>query len=100
MDFTFTPEQIAWRDRARRLAEDVVLPRAVEVDATAEYPWDIQRAMAQAGLSGLNIPEEYGGAGADLTTVFLVGMEINRACASSGAILAAQVLGSFPLVLA
>ena len=100
MDFTFTPEQIAWRDRARRLAEDVVLPRAVEVDETAEYPWDIQRAMAQAGLSGLNIPKEYGGAGADLTTLCLVGMEINRACASSGAILAAQVLGSFPLVLA
>ena len=58
-----TEEQDALRESVARLARERVAPRAAEVDATAQYPQDIFELLAQNGLTGITIPEAYGGCG-------------------------------------
>jgi alkylation response protein AidB-like acyl-CoA dehydrogenase len=65
-----------------RLAQEQVLPRAAEIDRTNEFPRDLYQAAAELGLFGLWIPEEYGGAGPDLTTPLRISERLARASAS------------------
>src|SRR4051794_41890389 len=53
----------ALQARAREFARAVVRPRAAQIDATEEYPWDIVKALTDAKFVGMTIPTEYGGAG-------------------------------------
>lgn len=69
-------------DRVDTLVRDHVAPRAAEVDAEDEFPWDLWRAAAEAGLFGLGIPEEYGGLGRDLVTPLLISERLARASAA------------------
>jgi alkylation response protein AidB-like acyl-CoA dehydrogenase len=87
------------RETARRLAEDKIAPRAAEVDATAEFPWDVYEALKRADLHAVHIPEEYGGAGADSIATAIVIEEVARACAASSLIPAVNKLGTMPLLL-
>jgi alkylation response protein AidB-like acyl-CoA dehydrogenase len=64
MDFQLTDEQELIRQTARRIAREVIAPRAAELDETGEYPEDIYQTYKEYGLLGLNFPEEYGGSGA------------------------------------
>ena len=48
-NWDLTPEQRAIRDRARALAQEVIAPRAAEVDRTEQYPWDNVAALRDAG---------------------------------------------------
>jgi short/branched chain acyl-CoA dehydrogenase len=97
MDFDLNDEQRAIADLCRQFARDEVKPRAEEMDAKAEFPYDLVRKMAELGLMGLPFPEEYGGAGADTISYALAVMEIARADASTAITLAAHVsLGSAP----
>jgi alkylation response protein AidB-like acyl-CoA dehydrogenase len=73
-------EQI--RDTARRFAEDLVRPRASALDESESFPADIFDAMAQTGLFGIAIPDEYGGAGLDVLSYALVMEELSRGYAS------------------
>ena len=68
---------------ARTVVQEVVQPAAETVDSEAQWPADGLRALQQAGLSGLVVPEEYGGLGMGLTGLVLVCEEIGRACAST-----------------
>ncbi|WP_440005285.1 acyl-CoA dehydrogenase family protein [Halomicrococcus sp. SG-WS-1] len=63
MDFGLTEEQQAIRDEVRRFAENEVEPIAKEYDQEEKYPWEIIDEAAKMGLTGANIPVEYGGAG-------------------------------------
>ncbi len=63
MDFELTDEQQAIRDEVRRFAENEVAPIAKEYDQAEKYPWEIIDKAAEMGLTGANIPIEYGGAG-------------------------------------
>jgi butyryl-CoA dehydrogenase len=84
----------------REFARDEVKPRAEEMDAKAQFPYDLVKKMAELGLMGLPFPEAYGGAGADTVSYALAVMEIARADASTGITLAAHVsLGSTPFYL-
>ncbi|MFY9781213.1 MAG: acyl-CoA dehydrogenase family protein [Candidatus Baltobacteraceae bacterium] len=99
MDFDLSDEQRAIQDLCRQFARDEVKPRAEEMDAKAEFPYDLVRKMAELGLMGLPFPEEYGGAGADTISYALAVMEIARADASTAITLAAHVsLGSAPFL--
>lgn len=100
MQYQLTEEQSMIRDNVRKLAQEVVSPRAGEIDATGEYPWDIYRLFAEQDLLGLSIPEEYGGSGADLLSYCLCVEEVAKVCATSSLIIAGQELGMFPLLLA
>jgi butyryl-CoA dehydrogenase len=100
MNFDLTDEQRAIQMLCREFANDEVKPRAEEMDAKAEFPYDLVKKMAELGLMGLPFPEEYGGAGADTVSYALAVMEISRADASTGITLAAHVsLGSTPFYL-
>jgi short-chain 2-methylacyl-CoA dehydrogenase len=91
MDFDLTPEQEEFRKSVRAFAEDVIAPRAEEMDRNEELPMDIVKQMGELGLFGLPFPEEYGGQGADFLTVCLAIEEIARIDSSMAITLEAAV---------
>ncbi|HLW01763.1 MAG TPA: acyl-CoA dehydrogenase family protein [Ktedonobacterales bacterium] len=100
MDFSLSDEQMEIQRTARAFAEEVIKPRAEEMDQTGEFPYDIVRQMGELGLMGLPFPEEYGGAGADFLSYCLALEEIGRGDASVAITLEAHVsLGSMPFYL-
>ncbi|MGH2684012.1 MAG: acyl-CoA dehydrogenase family protein, partial [Actinomycetota bacterium] len=98
MDFDLSPEQEAFRKAVREFAIQVVAPRCEEMDRAEELPLDIVKGMAELGLFGLPFPEEYGGQGADLTTLCLAIEELARIDSSIAITLEAAVgLGANPV---
>ncbi len=87
MVFDLTEEQQMIQDMARNFAQKEVLPKAAELDETGRYPEELVRQMAELGLMGIAVPEEYGGAGMDNICYAIAMEEISRACASTGVIL-------------
>ena len=83
MDFQLTDEQIMIRDMARDFAQKEVAPKAAERDAKSEFPADSVKKMAELGLMGMMVPQEWGGAGLDTATYVLALEEISAACAST-----------------
>jgi alkylation response protein AidB-like acyl-CoA dehydrogenase len=83
----------------RDLVREKVEPRAAEIDATAEFPWDIQKLFAQNDLLGIPVPAEYGGLGGSFLTYVKVVEEVAKACASSALIIAVQELGALPIMI-
>ena len=65
MVFDLTEEQRMIQEMARGFAQKEVLPKAAEMDETGRYPAELVRQMAELGLLGVAVPEEYGGAGLD-----------------------------------
>ncbi|HLA17126.1 MAG TPA: acyl-CoA dehydrogenase family protein [Candidatus Limnocylindrales bacterium] len=99
-DEVLTAEQRDLRDLVRTVVRERVAPRAAEIDATAEFPWDVVEAFREADIFALPFAERHGGTGTG-TLMFLVAIEeIARACASSALILALQELGALALKLA
>ncbi|WP_347488970.1 acyl-CoA dehydrogenase family protein [Desulfoscipio sp. XC116] len=99
MSYQLTEEQEMLRQIVKRLTEDKVAPRAAEIDEKDEYPWDLKELIAEQGLLGAGIPEEYGGTGAGLPSVCLIVEEIAKASASASLIVAAQELGMMPILV-
>jgi alkylation response protein AidB-like acyl-CoA dehydrogenase len=97
--FALSDDHLTFRDVVRKICADRIAPRAAEIDASAEFPWDVAQTLAENGLLGLHIPEEYGGAGADALTFCLLVEEVARVCASSSVIPIVQKLGSMPLLI-
>ena len=91
-------DQRALRDAVREMAQEQIAPRAAEIDARGEFPWDIVKLLAGHDFFAAPFPEEYGGLGADMISCLLVIEELSRACATSGLIPAVQELGSLPLL--
>jgi butyryl-CoA dehydrogenase len=87
MEIELNEEQTLLRDNVRRFAEEVVRPRAKEIDRTGEFPRQFFAQAGEMGLAGVAVPEEYGGAGMDTLSYCLVIEEISRTCANSGVIL-------------
>jgi len=98
MDFDLTAEQREFRRTVREFAEEVIAPRAEEMDRLEELPLDIVKQMADLGLFGLPFPEEYGGQGADFLTFCLAVEELARVDSSMAITLEAGVgLGAGPI---
>lgn len=80
MDFTLSEEQTRWRALARTFAEEVIAPDVLRRDrlpsASERIPWDWIREADGRGLRTLGVPKAYGGAGADILTMCLVGEEL------------------------
>jgi alkylation response protein AidB-like acyl-CoA dehydrogenase len=91
-------EREAWRQKAREIAADFVAPRAADIDAKGEFSWEIVDRFSQSGFLGLLIPQEYGGADADVTSFCAVTEEIARYCGSSGLLVIVQAVGTMPIV--
>ena len=97
MDFRLTEEQKMLKDMVRRLATENFAPKAAEIDEKEYFPEENFRLLAENGLLGIQIPEEYGGAGAGMLSLILVIEEVARACASTSVILTTQALASEPI---
>jgi alkylation response protein AidB-like acyl-CoA dehydrogenase len=100
LNFTFTEEQEAFRASIRQLAEDKIAPRAAEIDATDEYPWDIDELLVRSGFAGVSYPEEHGGAGGGATELCILVEEISRCSAAVSLIPTVNKLGAIPVLLA
>jgi butyryl-CoA dehydrogenase len=87
MEFDLTEEQRMIRDTAREFALREVAPKAAELDKSGRWPSEIIAKMAELGLLGVAIPQEYGGAGMDALSYALAMEEISAACASCGVIM-------------
>jgi alkylation response protein AidB-like acyl-CoA dehydrogenase len=95
-----TEDQALLRDAVRVLADDMIAPRAAEIDRTATWPDDVRRLLASHDIFAIPFAERHGGLGADLLTLCLAIEQISRHCATSGLILAVQALGAIPIQVA
>ena len=84
--YALTPEQVDFRDTIRQIVRERVAPRAAEIDAKAEYPWDIRKLFAEQDLLGLPFDEEFGGTGTGTLMLQMAVEEVATACASSALI--------------
>jgi len=90
VNLQLTEEQQLLQRSVREFAEAEVKPLAKELDETGRFPRETIRKAAELGLTGIAVPEEYGGAGMDHVSYEIVIEEISRVCASTGVILSVQ----------
>ena len=98
MDFTLSPALMAMRDDVRRLAREVVAPRADGCDRRYRFPDDTFAAFGETGLLGVAYPREYGGAGLGLLGLCLAAEEVAKYCCTSGVILLLTRLSGGPIL--
>ena len=100
MNFELTGEQREIKERAAGFADEHVAPDAADLDREDRVPFGTLEKMADAGLMGLCVPEEYGGAGADFLSYCLLIEEVSRADAGVGVTLAVHTsAGTLPIVM-
>ena len=99
MNFEPTEEQRMFRRAVRDFVEKELAPYAAEVDERRELRWEAIAKMPRLGLTGLQVPEEYGGANLDSISAAIAIEEIARGCGSTAlAIAAHNGLCCFPIV--
>ena len=84
MNFDLTDEHKMIRDMTRDFSDEVIAPRAEEMDRTGKYPYDIIEKMGELGMMGIPFPEEYGGSGGDWVGLHLCIEELSRGDISLG----------------
>ncbi|RDW19585.1 acyl-CoA dehydrogenase [Oceanobacillus arenosus] len=98
MNFELSKEQQMIKHMVHEFAEEVIRPRAIDIDRLAKFPDDIFKQMGELGLLGIPFPEEYGGSGGDTLSYAIAVEEIGRVCGSTGLSYAAAVsLGASPI---
>ena len=98
MDYFLTEQQKEIKNLTRTIAEEQVLPVRAALDEKEEFPAAIMKILADAGLFGVYIPEEYGGLGGGLLDLCLVVEELSRVCSGVAVSYAASGLGTFTLL--
>src|SRR5919199_4974558 len=84
MDFDLSPEQREIQTLTRDFAREEIEPHAAEWDREHRFPRQVFAKLAELGLMGTCVPEEYGGAGADFLSYMLVLEELSRGDAGVG----------------
>lgn len=87
MQFALSPEQKDLVQLVREIAREQVAPLAAQIDEQEEIPASLFRTLQEAGLFGLAVPEEYGGAGMGTTGLVLAVEEVARHCCATGLLL-------------
>jgi butyryl-CoA dehydrogenase len=87
------------RDLARKIAQEKLLPARAELDEKEEFPWEIVKISAEAGLMGVSMPEEYEGFGGGILEYCLVAEELSRVCLGIATSIVASGLGAMPILL-
>ncbi len=90
MNFQPTKEQELVRKTVAEFAENEVKPIAAEIDKTEEFPMENVQKLFRYGVMGMNMPVEYGGAGADDVAYAMAVEELSKKCATTGVIVAAH----------
>jgi short-chain 2-methylacyl-CoA dehydrogenase len=98
VNFDLEPEHELLRDTVRSFAMERVAPVAEELDREKRFPYDLVAQLAELGLMGMTIPEEYGGAGADTLSYAICIEELTRVDSSVAITVAAHhSLGTLPI---
>jgi len=100
MDFTFTEEQLLFKQSVIEFAQKEIMPGAAERDEEARFDRDVWDKAAEFGLMGLPFPEEYGGSGASVIDTTLAGEAIGYGGLDAGFCLswgAHVVIGGVPI---
>ncbi len=100
MDFDLTVDQRAIQALAHELAEAEIVPNAASWDREHRFPDELFPKLAELGLMGVCVPEEYGGAGADFVSYILVLEELSRADAGVGVTVAVHTSATTLPILA
>lgn len=100
IDSILTPEQQMVKKSAAEMARREFAPRAAEIDRTAAFPWDNFRKLTHHGFTGMNVPEQFGGSGADVLSFVLAIEEIAKVCGSTALVLLAHHFVTQGIVLA
>ncbi|HEY2218762.1 MAG TPA: acyl-CoA dehydrogenase family protein [Gaiellaceae bacterium] len=100
MNFDLAPEHELLRDTVRQFALDRVAPLAEELDRDKRFPYEVVRELADLGLMGMTIPEDYGGGGTDTLSYAIAVEELTRVDSSVAITVAAHhSLGTLPIYL-
>ena len=100
MNFDLTPEHELVRSTVREFAEERVGPLASELDGESRFPYELVAELAELGLMGMPIPEEYGGGGTDTVAYAIAIEELTRVDSSVAITVAAHTsLGTMPIFL-
>ena len=100
MNYELTDEQELLRRTVRDFAESRVAPVAEELDREERFPYELVAELAELGLMGMPIPEEFGGAGADTVSYAIAIEELTRIDSSVAITVAAHTsLGTMPIYL-
>jgi alkylation response protein AidB-like acyl-CoA dehydrogenase len=86
-----------FRATIRQLAQEKIAPRAAEIDAADEYPWDIRRLLGEQDVLALPFDEQYGGTGTGTLMLQVAVEELAKASAACALILMVQELGTLPI---
>jgi alkylation response protein AidB-like acyl-CoA dehydrogenase len=98
MNFDLEPEHELIRDTVRQFALEKVAPVAQELDREKRFPYELVAELAELGLMGMTIPEEYGGAGTDTLSYAIAIEELTRIDSSVAITVAAHhSLGTLPI---
>ncbi|MGM4963030.1 acyl-CoA dehydrogenase family protein [Tardiphaga sp. 1201_B9_N1_1] len=89
-----------WQAVAATIADKHFAPLVEELDRDQRYPWENVKLLVENGLTGLFIPQEFGGGGESLVTTAAVVEAVGQRCSSTAAILCTYQLGAFPVLLA
>ena len=100
MTYLPTAEHDELRAVVRELAEERIAPRAAEIDATGEFPWDLKELLAKQDLLGTGFEERHGGTALDTIGQSILVEEIARADATTSLIPIVQKLAALPILLA
>jgi butyryl-CoA dehydrogenase len=99
MEYGLTDEQKEIIELTRKIAKEKVLPVRAELDENETFPWGIINILADAGLFGIYIPEEYGGLGFGNLENCLAVEELSKCCIGVSVSFAASGLGCYPILL-
>src|SRR5438445_13490622 len=99
ISFELTEEQKALRELAHEFAAKEIRPRAAEYDEHSRHPADVVAKAHEVGLINVHIPEAHGGLGLSCFDGMLVGEELCWGCSGIGTTLAANGLGSAPVII-
>ena len=98
MNYDLTEEHELLRRTVREFAEQRVAPVAEELDREGRFPYELVSELAELGVMGMTIPEEYGGGGADTVSYAIAVEELTRVDSSVAITVAAHhSLGTLPI---
>lgn len=98
IDFTFTEEQEMFRKAAREFAETKVAPHVAEMEKEGEVSQEVVKALGEAEMMAITIPEEYGGLGLGYTARLIALEEISRISVATAMMLQVFALGIEPII--
>ncbi len=101
IDYFLTEEQQMMVDTAREIGEKKIVPVRAKYDEEQTFPTDVFKAIADADLTGVYIPDEYGGCAGEtgIMNMCLVTEELSRWCGGISLSFAATALGTLPIMI-